>query len=774
MPLTTLFKTLLLCAALSVSSLAYSQTDIDTLATRISERFSRHIPEMVYLQTSKGVYETGEDLWFKAYQFDAQTLNFSLRSQTLFLEMRGKNDTVVWQEKYPVENGLAQGQVYIDKNLPEGDYFLEAYTPYSFYADSTQFVSKRKIRVVRNVGGRAFVSDTATQKEVKNFALLPEGGSLVEGLPARLAFKATDGKGNPVEVSGTLFEDNNPLKLFSAQHAGMGAIDFTPRRGKTYRIELSDGTLHRLPEIHPEGISLRLAEQTPDYLLFTVWQSKNLPKQPFYLLGQQRGVICSIARGLTNDSLQVRIPLNDFMGQDIAQFTLFNHHMQPVAERLVYILPEKKLNITVTPDKQSYLTREKVTLNIKTTDETGKPVQANLGMSVFDEAYANPADPVNILTHCHLSSQLKGKIYDPAYYFDEENANRAEALNLLMLTQGWSRYVWDAATFIPHGAPLLTDGVTGVQSFVSDRKSKQVTQTEQLVQVSGADGNAEFVWTDSAGFFTVEPATLKELRGGYIYLKPMLGKEYTPQIHVHSLFPAIDSIRKIKPDNYPAIDVSQLTSNYVDNVPVVSSDSIILLNELTVTGTKGRPFRDKFMGRLDSLAQRNLNPAWVCECSPQYLNDYLPGYTHHPQGSARSGNYKRLPPEHGRFYRLIKYEPKEDGIWYVKDIKELEYRGPYYSDEELLRMNNIWREKGYYGKREFYHPDEADMLTSVPDARNTLFWAPDIVTDAKGEAAVSFFCSDINTVFNVYVEGVGENALLGIAKKEFRVLRDVK
>lgn len=751
----------------------FAQIDTDALVARVNGQFVRHTPEIVYLQTSKGVYETGEDLWFKSYQFDAQTLNFSPRSQTLFLEMRGKNDSLVWQGKYPVENGIVQGQVYIDRNLPEGDYFLEAATPYSFYADSTQFVSKRKVRVVRNIGGRAFVTDTTIKKEVKKFALLPEGGSLVEELPALLAFKATDGKGNPVEVSGTLFEDNKPLKHFSVQHAGMGAIDFTPRKGKTYHVELSDGAIYRLPEIHPEGISLRLIEAASDYLLFDILQSKNLSQQPFYLLGQQRGVVCSIARGLTKDSLRVKMPLDDFMGQGIARFTLFNHQMQPVAERSVYILPEKKLHITVTPDKQSYMTRDKVMLNIKTTDEKGKPVQAHLGLSVYDEAYTNPADPVNILTHCHLSSQLKGKIYDPAYYFDEKNTNRAEALDLLMLTQGWSRYVWNIATFIPHGEPLLTDGVTGVQTFESDKKSKQVKQTEQLIQISGADGNAEFVWTDSVGFFTVEPATLKELRGGYIYLKPMLGKEYTPQIQVHSLFQVIDSIRKIKPDNYPVIDVSQLTSKYVDNVSVVSGDSIILLNELTVTGTKGRPFRDKFMGRLDSLAQQNLNPAWVCECSPQYLNDYLPGYTHHPQGSARSGNYKRLLPEHGRFYRLIKYEPKEDGIWYVKDIKELEYRGPYYSDEELLRMNNIWREKGYYGKREFYHADEADMLTSVPDARNTLFWAPDIVTDAKGEATVSFFCSDINTVFDIYAEGVGENSLLGFNKEKFRVLRNV-
>lgn len=37
----------------------------------------------------------------------------------------------------------------------------------------------------------------------------------------------------------------------------------------------------------------------------------------------------------------------------------------------------------------------------------------------------------------------------------------------------------------------------------------------------------------------------------------------------------------------------------------------------------------------------------------------------------------------------------------VEDIQEIIYNGPLYSDEELLKMNNLWRTKGYYTSREF-------------------------------------------------------------------------
>ena len=60
--------------------------------------------ETVYLQTSKGIYETGEDLWFKGYQLDAQSFGLSSRSRTLYLQLMNiYRDSVVWKEKYPIE-----------------------------------------------------------------------------------------------------------------------------------------------------------------------------------------------------------------------------------------------------------------------------------------------------------------------------------------------------------------------------------------------------------------------------------------------------------------------------------------------------------------------------------------------------------------------------------------------------------------------------------------------------------------------------------------------
>ncbi|GKG71206.1 hypothetical protein CE91St1_03490 [Parabacteroides goldsteinii] len=88
-------------------------------------------------------------------------------------------------------------------------------------------------------------------------------------------------------------------------------------------------------------------------------------------------------------------------------------------------------------------------------------------------------------------------------------------------------------------------------------------------------------------------------------------------------------------------------------------------------------------------------------------------------------------------------------------------------------MNNLYRTKGYYASREFYQPDEVDMSLSTPDARNTLLWQPSVITDEKGEATVSFYCSDINTGFVGIAEGVDGMGLLGTGKCEFWVVRNL-
>jgi len=152
--------------------------------------------------------------------------------------MSSASDSVVWQEMYSIENGIALGHIYIDENLPEGDYFLNGYTRHSVYEnDSPGMIPGRKVKIVENFDKITFSEDTIPNKEFR-FEVFPEGGNLITGLPSTLAFKATNGKGVPVEIEGVLYQDNKPLSIIKTTFNGMGSISFTPLANKAYQLLL--------------------------------------------------------------------------------------------------------------------------------------------------------------------------------------------------------------------------------------------------------------------------------------------------------------------------------------------------------------------------------------------------------------------------------------------------------------------------------------------------------------------------------------------------------
>ena len=114
---------------------------------------------------------------------------------------------------------------------------------------------------------------------------------------------------------------------------------------------MKNGKSYPLPEIHSQGMVLNLRGQDKEHLDFVLSQTKGFPHRQIYLLGQMRGMICCMAKGILKDSLKISIPLDNFLYQGIAEFTLFDSSMQPVAERLVYV----RLLLSFIPDTRQNL-----------------------------------------------------------------------------------------------------------------------------------------------------------------------------------------------------------------------------------------------------------------------------------------------------------------------------------------------------------------------------------------------------------------------------------
>ena len=735
---------------------SYSQTKTavtDQLAENLQTLTQNAATDVVYIQTSKGIYETEEDVWFKGYVLDGQYFVDSNRSKILFVQLiEDKTEKVVWEKKYEIENGFVNGHLFLENSLAEGKYTLAGYTSNSFFKEPKEFYALKKITIVKTINKREKIVP-AEKDSIVHFSTFPEGGKLISGIQNKLAFKAVNSKGFPVAISGTLFENNIPLQSFKSTYAGMGAVLFTPDSNKKYHIQVTDPALTITFPIEPialNGKSLTLITNNTEALIFKISQSEVLNEEKVYLRLQIRGVVYSIAMAPLKKELLIKIPLKD-IPQGIAEVTLFNKDLVPVAERLVYVNQEQKLTIKTQLNKSNYANREQVNLKLKVTDQNEQAVVAHLGLSVYDGLYQNKQDIQNIQSHFLLSTQLKGKVYNPAYYFDEQNKDRKRLLDLLMLTQGWRNYVWSADNLKDLESsqiPVLSNDLKGKVQLAKADKKAAVVPGQKGIFVFSADNRRgkDIVMTDSQGAFAITPDLLKKGENGYTYLQLMTPAEPKYRMNIKDFsFEEINKHRKNKTMMYPLPEVEKLHSE--EDSPFTGREAINKLNEVLITTKTKKVFRDKYIGKLDSLSK--INNDYVC--SRNVLN--CPNLITH-------GGETTTPVE-GKEYKVI------NGSGTSKII----YHYTSYTEAQLLEMFNIASIESYYGKKVFYEPvyDNVTITDPLPDYRNTLFWKPDIITNEQGEANITFFCSDINSQFTGTIEGVSGDGLLGAENFKFSV-----
>lgn len=755
-------KYLLLLLLLLPSVIGLSQqqqTSMNQLAEQLQLYADKAAMTNLYLQTDRGSYETGEDLWFKGYVLDAQLLVLSDLDKTSYVQLQKENnDSIVWQEMYPIKNGIVSGHIYLDNDLPEGDYCLKAYSAHSFYGNSAPLYALRHIRVVKDAYAliKKSVPPNASPKNTHiQLHLFPEGGQLIAGMPNLVAFKALSQAGLPADVTAVLLKGNVPIESSKSVHAGMGSFTFTPESGVAYSIRLdplTNDSSYALPPASDSGMVMHLLKNESDSLSLYITSNYNLP-QRIYVRLQLRGAVQAIATGLLSGGLTVKFPVQQ-IAQGIAEVTLFDEQCRPLSERLVYINPDKKLHIDYQLAKDTVATREKITLKIKATDGEGKPVVASLGLSIFSALYNHQQDSKDIDNHYYLSSQLKGNIYNPGYYYDENNKNRKVAMDLLLLTQGWRCYTWNTAVLQQDNSTsrqLVSDSIIG--RFIKSGNKRKSPNLQSILLAFNAEENAQQALTmDSSGHFFLGPEILS--MGRRIYIKYFGETDAAYTMSVADPFISITNAAKNKAAIYPifyAVQKEIPLQNFTLPASGLFSKTLSGV-EIKAKGTAVT--WPKYLGKLDSLAKLDGNHDYVGAC----------GVLNCP--ACRSGKKPVEGVVYSEYVGTRKNEITSHPFSFSgNEMARVTYHYPTFTEEELLKKFKLAAAKGYYSHREFYQPDDNNIHDPIPDFRKTLVWLPDIITDQQGMATVSFFCSDITGTFSGKIEGISEQGLIG--KKHF-------
>ncbi|MDX5438756.1 MAG: hypothetical protein LPK03_16265, partial [Pontibacter sp.] len=331
-------------------------------------------------------------------------------SKVAYVEVLDKEQVPVLQGKVALENGRGNGSFNLPLSLNSGPYMIRAYTnwlknfgPDLFFVKPLTIVNTFKPLGLEPQG-------IAADYDVQFF---PEGGHLVNNLPATVAVKAADANGKGADFAGAVLNQaNDTVATFQTLKFGMGRFSFVPKPGNRYRAVLrgSEGQIitRNLPASRPKGATMQLASDGADKLKLTVHTSaESAELSTVYLLVHTRGKV-KVAEAKHTDAtgqVQFSIP-KATVGEGISHFTVFNAAKQPVCERLYFKKPTHLLQVNAATDQTPYSTRAKVGLAVKTRSLDGADEAADLSVAVFRLDSLNSSPQQSIESYLWLTSEL--------------------------------------------------------------------------------------------------------------------------------------------------------------------------------------------------------------------------------------------------------------------------------------------------------------------------------------------------------------------------------
>lgn len=644
------------------------------------------------------------------------------------------------------------------------------------------------------------------QRDVQFF---PEGGELTLGVRSKVAFKAIGANGLGLNAKGTITDNTGTVVAeFESQHLGMGVFALLPEDGKTYKanITFADGvkTTYDMPRIKPAGICLAVYNNDPDNL--NIKLSANDPYfkanqgRIYYLIAQNGGAIYFAAQTkLENQSYSAAIPKSKFP-TGIVQLTLFTERGVALSERIAFIKHNDMMNLTLTPDKKTYGVRQKVKLSILAKNST-VPVAGEFSVSVVDESKV-PSDEnteTSIFSNLLLTSDIKGYIEKPNYYFISKDADVDASLDVLMLTQGYRRISY--RNIITDKLPEIylypeQDGLE-VMGTLRNNTGMPISKGNLRLQIAGKNLNAETV-TDMVGNFKFSKLNFPDSS------QITVSARNNPNSRNLMIAVTGDTYQPATKNPYMQDEVTDIDSSFKTLLTNSKRqyDNLHILKEVVIKSTSlvKKPSHTDYgvFSGLPVMADQQIPGARFKDCNNLLvcLPSMLLGVMAEDNNlyfMKNASNSNRLPLQvfvNGRpmdFATLtsmsgndvetvevfktdglsnINRNYQSDGIVSIITKKIESSKITYAQLQEMLPKGNLltYNAQGYSIAREFYSP-KYDLLKQGGgfggDLRSTIYWAPKVKTDKTGITSIDYFNSDSKGTYRATIEGIDGDGNLG-------------
>ena len=635
--------------------------------------------------------------------------------------------------------------------------------------DDPQYIYKRTFHLP------VFTNDF----DVKFF---PEGGALINIPHQNVAFKAQGADGFSKEIEGFLFNSKgDTLTNFRSEHNGMGIFTMNPVNNETYYVTVrtNDSITKRfdLPAIEPKGISIAMSHYKQE-IRYEIQKTEVTEwPQKLFLLAHTRGKLAILQPinpkrtfGKMNDSL---------FTEGITHFMLIDEQGNALSERLIFVPDHKPNQWQITTDQPTYGKREKVSLQIAAKDNEGNPVEGTFSVSITDRKSIQPdslAD--NILSNLLLTSDLKGYVEDPAFYFLNQDARTLRSIDYLMMTHGWRRHKMENVLRTPslNFTNYIEKGQTisgRIMGFFGANVKKGpicvLAPKYNNTATTETDEKGQFIVNTSfrdSTTFLVQARTKKGFAGVDILMDP---PQYPVATHKAPYF------------NGATTFMEDYLMNTRDQYYMEGGMRVYNLKEVTVTAKRERPSSK-------SIYTGGINTYTVEEDRLQgYGQTAFDAASRLPSVTITNGSEIHIRNNSEPAIIVIDDIVYEDASDILKDIQVSDMSsisllrgadavilGPRASGGAVVITlkdpRNLparpaqgiitYTPLGYSESVEFYHPtyDTPEKKNAQrSDFRSTVYWNPELRLDAEGKATIEYYTPDSTAPEDIIIEGVDKN-----------------
>lgn len=670
------------------------------------------------------------------------------------------------------------------------------------------FASKDKINIsqgvivlnIDNADAPPIVKYIPIQKKdmAPSIQFYPEGGVLLSNAINKIGFKALDEEGKGAKVKGVIERAGQQVTTFASDHNGIGNLSFSPEKGGTYQaiVDFGNGKTVKtnLPASSAEGFTMAVNNSLKEAIWLQITASPNMINgQSLSVVAQNNGQVFFAAKSKLNKAeMAINIPKKN-IPSGVIHFSLFDEKMNVLAARAVFNLNEADvLPIEVKADKNSYARREKVAVAIKTlgANDSSRVGSFSIAVTNMDKVTDSAKAETNIFSSLLLSAEAKGYIEKPGYYFKDDNATIRRQLDNLMLTQTADRSFWEdikkgefpEISYQSEKEIRISGTVTKSNGDPVDKAKVTVISPQNvstvLDTVTGSDGRFNFdkiIFYDSTNF-VVQARDARGKKNVEIKL------DQVPRQQV--------SQNKNSPDI--TIDANRSLGRYLDNAEKSFSElqkygfleRSIVLEEVEINDKKKDPAKYSANlngpGRADQLISGDEVFFNGCPTLDMCLNGRLVGvvFRNGVPYSTRSQNQPMQIILDGMYMdasALNIIQPADvASVEVLRTIGNTAIYGSYggggiliittrrgdqprnYSRDLYTPGITTFSPQGFYEIRTFSAPDYSsrEIKSEMKDLRSTIYWKPDVVTDDKGTAEISFYTADEPGVYQIVVEGL--------------------